>query len=150
MMPSSIAPFPHSRRGFALVELMVAFGVIAIALAIGMMALHTAGSLKRRQDRRTAAREAIEVCLERVRALDRTALPGPGKSAALALPPAIATRLPDGRCTITCEPVEGEARLLRVRLSVGWAGSDEKVEGGFLLPVEGPAEPDVSPPGIRE
>lgn len=120
-------------RGFALMELMVAFGVMAMAMGLGLMALHMTGRLKRQQGCRDAAREAIELGLERIRSLDQKELPQPGKTQAFTLPPDIAARLPGGRCDLNVLGVKDDPSLLRVRLAVGWASSKETISGEILL-----------------
>ena len=127
-------------RGFSLLELGVALMVLLVAICIAGSALAQATVHDRMLQRRLAAREAVMIGLERVRAMDASALPKVGQTIDFPLPPESARRLPKTTGRLTVSPVENEAALLRVRIEVTIPGTKEVESGEALLRVAVRAE----------
>lgn len=118
-----------------LFEMTVALFVLLVALGVGLTAWHSAAARNQAYARRAAAREAVTLALERVRALDTSAQPKPGQKLDLGLPPELIARLPGGRCEISASAVDGAPELRRVRAEVRWTGSRENQSSGIVLRV---------------
>ena len=127
----------NRQHGFALMELMVALGIVAVAMAIGIVAFHTGRVAQVQQTRRACATSALEIGLERIKALDVSALPQPGKSASFPIHPQIASQLPKAWSRLRCSSVDGHPRLLLLQLKVQWGGAEESMTAETLV-----AKPD--------
>lgn len=120
------------RRGFVLAEALVGLGVIALALSVGMAAWSQASLAGRLQEKRTAAREAINLGLERLRAMDARWFPLPGAKKDVELPPTLAKRLSGGACKVWTEAINDDSnrkrtiQLIRVHMEVSWSGTAEQ------------------------
>ena len=92
----------HAPRaaGFAFIEIFVALSVLMTAMAIGVMAFNQATANRRLREKHDAAREAVALSLERIRALDTTALPKPGETLDLGVPPHLKSALPGATCVL--------------------------------------------------
>jgi hypothetical protein len=118
------------KRGIVLMELMTALTVLLAAITIGAGAVIQGSNMRREADARAAAREAVGLCLERVRALRSAELPA---GADVALPPEIAARLPQATCRVSVAPLPGTPELLRARVEVRWRGGAKSESGEALL-----------------
>ncbi len=131
-------------QGFALMELMVAFGIVAMAMAIGILAFRSNRAVQEKQAQRAAAHIALEIGLERISALDLSTLPQPEKSASFPIHPEFASFLPKAEARLRCASVQDQPRLWRLCLSIQWGEEDERVEAEML--VENPASKERSAP----
>jgi len=122
-------------RGFTIVELTVALFVLLVAITVGMTAWSQALVNRTLYERRAAAREAVALTLERVRALELAALPQPGQQADVPLPQGLAPSLRNARCVLATEAVAGARSLVRVRVTVRWGPRDAVETGEALLRV---------------
>jgi type II secretory pathway pseudopilin PulG len=130
-------------RGFSLVELGVALAVLMAAIVLAASAFAQAAAQARIHQRRVLAREAVVLGLERLRALDASALPAPGQTTDFGLPPGLPQRLPGATCALTLALLPGEPSLWRARLEVRVPGCSEVESGEALLraPSAGGARP---------
>jgi len=136
-------PFRTRRRGLVLIETTVTLAVLLAAIAIGLTTFRQALLQRRVAEQRAAAREVVALTLERLRALDSSALPAPGVAAPLPLPPFLAASLPSARCELTVEPVKDQERLRRLRVTVRWgragpAGGGQEMESAEAIRGDSP------------
>ena len=110
---------PRSRRGISLMEVAVAVGMLAVALAVTLQALGWVAADRRAAGRRQRALAEASNALERLASRPWGELtPEALKSAAL--PPEAADALPGGE--LRAEVAEGDAGLKRLRVEVRWRG----------------------------
>jgi type II secretory pathway pseudopilin PulG len=112
---------PKRAVGFALVELAVGLCVLMVALGIGLQAIALSTEANREYARRSAAREAVQLALERVRA-EGMNLPAPGQTLQTGVPVELAQRLPGAACAVSVQADSEIPVLVRVRVSVTWKG----------------------------
>ncbi|MCY3023847.1 MAG: hypothetical protein NTW87_33125 [Planctomycetota bacterium] len=135
------APTGVSRaRGIILMELAVALTVILVAIGVGITAWGRAVAGKAVHERRAAAREAVALSLERIRALDAALVLPAGQKADIGLPAQLARRLPGGRCELVVSPVSEARDLMRARVEVRWTGEKVPESGEIILRVPPAAE----------
>lgn len=120
-------------RGFSMLELSVALMLILVAICIAGSALAQATLHERMLQKRMAAREAVMIGLERLRAQDRAALPKAGETVDVPLPPGSAQRLPHATARLTASAVESAPALLRLRMEVNIPGSRDVERGEVIL-----------------
>lgn len=118
--------------GFVLLELAFGIVVLMTALSIGMMALNQATLGRHLRERRDAAREAVALSLERLRAFRPSALPKVGEKIELGVPPHLKTMLPGGRCTLTISSID-TAGLVRAHVEVQCNGLKQSESGEAVL-----------------
>ena len=140
--PRLALPVPYA---FALLELTVALSVLMAAMMIGAAAFAQTVAARKLYDRRLAARETVILVFERLRAeLPAKGLPEAAKTREVPLPPALAARLPGGKCELSSSAVATNPHMLRLKLEVRWGPGDEVESGEMLRPVgleSGSAEP---------
>jgi prepilin-type N-terminal cleavage/methylation domain-containing protein len=104
-------------RGFTILEMTIAMGLLAFSAALGlalMMRVEAAAAVDRRGDTAlTVAANHLE------RLVAEGANPPLGESPALPLPPELTEELPTGGIRVTVEPTDLPS-LRRVRVSVHW------------------------------
>lgn len=118
---------PNRRRGFSLIELMVALGVIAVSLfSIITMITHTATE-KESQRQLAIAKEAVEKKIDELKGQAWTNLQS-GSTAYNAFTveglayPLTADKKGQGTCTPTFTPAVGTTTLVDVEVRVEWQG----------------------------
>ena len=121
----------RSTRGFAFIEVFVAILVLMTALTVGMVAFNQATVNRRAREHQNAAREAVALNLERLRALDSASFPKPGESLDLGVPPHLKSALPGATCVLKVSdgPAPG---LVRAQVELA-APSLSKAEGGEMV-----------------
>ncbi len=108
-----------ARPGFTTMEVMVALGLLSIALVL--LSQMAVGQLteRRRQTTRLEALEVADNILESARTLTPEALT-PAWAAAQHLPAELVERMLESKLTITVEPYAGQPRLKRVAVRITW------------------------------
>lgn len=111
----------HLNRGFAMMELILAIGLVATALMAGMMFLHFSTITTRAQIDERTAREIAFSCVETMRS--RTA-PPLENCAGKELPPDIPgfDRLHEGKCLLDVSDYDGTPGVKKVTVTVRWKG----------------------------
>lgn len=136
-----------ARSGFVMLELIVAMSVLMVALSAGLMALAGAAAGQRAQQQRHAAREAVMLTLERLRALNPAVFPSSGQPKELGLPPHLSSRLAGAHCRLSISPETGG--LLRAKVEVTWPGTTYGESGETVLPAlpapSAPPKPEAVP-----
>jgi hypothetical protein len=127
-------------RGLSLLELGTALMLLMVAICIAGSALAQATVHDRMLQRRLAAREAVMIGLERLRAADATALPGAGQSVDFPLPPESARRLPGTTGRLSVSRIDSEPSLVRVRIEIPLPGTREVESGEAVLRLPAAAE----------
>jgi hypothetical protein len=130
-------------RGLTLLGLGMALMLLLVAICISGSALAQATIHDRMLQQRLAAREAVMIGLERIRAMQASSLPRAGQTTDLPLPPESAKRLPRTSARLTVSAVAGEATLVRVRIDVAIPGTKEVKSGEAVLRT--PAAAEVRP-----
>jgi hypothetical protein len=136
---------PKSHAGFMFLELIIGIMVLMTALSIGLMAYNQSVASRRLRERRDAAREAVTLMLERLRAFNAAALPKPGESLDLGVPPHLTSALSGATCTLKISSME-PATLVRAHVELRCAGlstpeSGEAVLNAAALPVRAEEKP---------
>jgi prepilin-type N-terminal cleavage/methylation domain-containing protein len=108
-----------ARRGFTVLELVVAVGILCVALVF--IAQVSLGSLRerRRSDLRHEALEAAVNVLEAAQARPWEALT-PDWAAAQRLPESFAARVQQGRLNVQVRPEKSQPRAKRVTVEIAW------------------------------
>ena len=125
--------------GVAMLELIIALSVLMVALGVGSTALTYSISLKKTRAKRDAAREAVGICLERLRTIDASALPspsaGPEATRELGIPPDLRQVLPGAKCLVAASSLPENKNLRRLRVEIRWPESNETECGEIILRV---------------
>ncbi|HYG78240.1 MAG TPA: type II secretion system protein [Planctomycetota bacterium] len=124
----------RNARGFTVLEISVTIGILLVALAVGMSAWAQSRQQRLLLDRRAAAREALLLTLERLRAANAAQLPPDGQKKIIALPPQTDRLLRGASCEI--EALAEPPGLRRIRVSVKWNDTYGPESGDVLVRAE--------------
>jgi type II secretory pathway pseudopilin PulG len=110
---------PFRRRAFTIVEALVAFAVLSVAMVLVAQFVGWAITERVRTDARMEATDAAANVLEEARAIGADGLT-PEWAASRKLPEHLASRLPGGTLTGRVEAEDGRPRVKRVTVEVKW------------------------------
>ncbi len=113
------------RRGFTLIETMVALGVLGVVL---LLLAQLGGQVLLERRRNAARQEAVEAAanvLEAARACPWDELT-PAWAARQRLPESLSRRLPGGRLQVRVEPEASRPNTRRVTVEVRWSHNDNR------------------------
>jgi hypothetical protein len=116
------------RRGVALLEVVVAFGLLAVLLTICLQMLAATAVQRRAVDRRAVAVEEAANIIERISALPWDQVTAE-RLAAIRLSPDAGHSLPNGAVTLAVESSADGPRGKQVQLAITWsdpAGETER------------------------
>ena len=127
MRPDSGPRPPAGRRGFTLMEMMIALGILgAVALLLAQLGCQLLAERERSAARQEAAEAAANV-LEAARACPWDDLT-PAWAAGQRLPESLSQRLNDGRLEVRVEPEASRPHTRRVTVEVRWSLGDTRPE----------------------
>jgi prepilin-type N-terminal cleavage/methylation domain-containing protein len=107
------------RRGFTIVEVLVAAGLLAVLLALCAQLLSVTGHARRASERRAIALEEAANLIERVRTLPFAEVT-PERLARIELAPEVREFLPDATAKLSIDKETDAVPAKRVRVEIQW------------------------------
>jgi Tfp pilus assembly protein PilE len=121
-----------ARRGFTLVETAVAFGLMAMLIAVCLQMLSTMAAERRAVERRAVAMQEAANVVERIAALPWEQLT-PERLSAMDLSRSVQESLPGGVAQVSLEPVEADPSARQIRVEITWVHPADNSEAPVSL-----------------